>query len=120
MTVLFSIATWHSIIVTVDSAVTNEYEDGSREYIQGTKAYGFPGCGLVTTWGHRVGNNIDRFLEKELAQKEQTVADLIWLTDYYLRAEYEPSADGLIDVGYHVVGFDNGKPCLHHIFYGYD
>lgn len=53
MTIVFSAVVPHFVVMTVDSAVTLEFED-SREYTTGRKSYFFWGVGCVTTWGHEI------------------------------------------------------------------
>ena len=121
MTIAFSGASPSLIVMTVDSAVVNDFAD-HREYEKGRKAYCFQGVGCVTTWGERVGNCIGLFLDgKNISSKTHSVEELADLVDQYLRNEYRPHDGDPSDVGYHVAGFNqNQEPRLYHIFWGFD
>src|SRR5262245_47831872 len=119
MTVVFSAATPEIIVMTADSAVTLTISD-RREYEEGTKAYMFPRTGCVVTWGARDGNRPGSWLRERLSQKQHTVDDLAILVHQYLTEVYQPGDRGADDVGYHVAGFRDGQPRLHHVFWGFD
>lgn len=121
MTIVFSCACPFVIIMTADSAVTQEFED-HFEFETGCKIFPFSGIGCVTTWGERVGNQIGTFLRnQELNPIRHDVTDLANLVEHYLITEYQPDRNGLGDVGYHVAGFDKeGLPKLYHVFWGFD
>ena len=120
MTMIFSAATYGFIVMTVDSAVTNEFEN-SREYDTGKKFYIYDGIGCVTTWGERVGNKIGTFLR---GRKVSCLISTRYRTDVTLSLSIlkknirltRPNSD---DIGYHVAGFDrDGNAHLYHIFWG--
>jgi hypothetical protein len=122
MTIVFSgILPRTLIVMTVDSAITLDFEDHS-EYDTGRKAYSFPGVGCVATWGARDHNHIGRFLDSQkISPATHSIHDLIRLTEWYLTRDYRPQELQLGDVGYHVAGFDqNGDALLYHIFWGFD
>lgn len=110
------------IVMTVDSAVTLDFEDSPREYDKGRKAYCFPGVGCVTTWGARDHNRVGEFLDKQdISPDTHSVNDLADLVEQYLTEQYRPHELNLNDVGYHVAGFDqDGQARLYHIFWGFD
>ncbi len=123
MTIVFSgVLPNEFIAMTVDGAVTFDFEDGHREYTSGQKAFPVPGVGCVTTWGARDHNHIGRFLaERQSSLKDYSVNELADLVYNYLTADYKPRDLGVGEVGYHVAGFDaNGNACLYHIFWGFD
>jgi hypothetical protein len=119
MTMLFSAATPQLIVMTADGVELREFED-HREYGSAKKYCCYEGVGCVTTWGARVGNNIERYLSgKRIFPGEHSVAELADLVMTFLVNEYradEPVSD---DIGYHVAGFDRSqKPRLYHILWG--
>lgn len=119
MTMIFSAATREIIVMTVDSAVTNEFNNG-REYDTGKKYYVYDGVGCVTTWCDRVGNNIGNFLSsQQLSSDKHSVSELRDLVFKYLKEEYKARETDSDDIGYHVAGFDrDGNSNLYHIFWG--
>ncbi len=123
MTMVFSAVSAHLnlIVMTVDSAVTVDFED-SREYKTGNKSYFVPEVGCVTTWGARDHNRIGDFLAKQKVSPEShSINELAALVNKYLTEEYRPHELNLDDVGYHVAGFDrDARARLFHIFWGYD
>jgi len=121
MTMLFSSATERLIAMTVDSAVTLDFES-HREYTTERKSYCFPGIGVVTTWGSRDGNNVGQYIDKkDLSPERHSVIELADLVEKYLKLDYQPRDRGLGDVGFHVGGFDpQGRPHLFHVFWGCD
>lgn len=106
---------------TVDSAETREFQN-HREYVTERKSYFYPGVGCVATWGERVGNTYNRYLdEQDISPERHSVDDLASLVEEYLRCDYRPEDYGLGEVGYHIAGFDRyGQPHLHHVFWGFD
>jgi hypothetical protein len=121
MTIVFSLSSPELIVMSVDSAITLEFEN-SREYDSGRKSYSFPGVGCVTMWGTRDCNRIGDFLERQQISPElHTVENLAHLVYEYLIHDYRPDKLGLDDLGYHVAGFDKQRrPRLFHIFWGFD
>jgi hypothetical protein len=121
MTIAFSGVLPDLIVMTVDSAVTLDFEK-SREYVTGRKAYFVAGVGNVTTWGTRDCNSIGEFLDKQkISSATHSVEELADLVNQYLIKEYRPRELGLDDVGYHVAGFNRQRaPRLYHIFWGFD
>jgi len=119
VTIIFSAAMEQLIVMTVDSAITNEFGDW-REYDSGKKWYKYDGVGCVATWGARDGNRIGQFLEgQSISFDTHSIDDLICLVNRYLREEYRPHENNLGDVGYHVAGFSReGRSRLYHIFWG--
>ena len=122
MTIVFSAISHDLIVMTVDSAVTRDFEDSRREYDTGRKSYLYPGVGCVTTWGARDGNQVGDFLDKHgIAPNRHSIRDLADLVYQYLTEEYQPREHNLDDTGYHVAGFDQDcKPRFFHIFWGFD
>jgi hypothetical protein len=122
MTMVFTSASSNVIVMTVDSAVTLDFEDSHREYDTGRKLYAYPGVGCVGTWGARDGNQIGLFLcEQAISPSKHSVGDLADLVYQYLTEEYQPSDYNLSEVGYHVAGFDReGHAHLYHVFWGFD
>jgi len=122
MTVAFTAVSSKLIVMTVDSAITRDFESGYREYDTGRKSYSFPGVGCVTTWGALDMNKIGEFLDKQkISAISHSVNELASLVHYYLVHEYRPHELGLDDVGYHVAGYDRQAcPQLYHIFWGFD
>jgi hypothetical protein len=125
MTILLTIASPSCITMTVDSAITNTFST-HVEYETGRKAYHIQGVGCVSTWGERVGNRIGEFLtDQSLESRHATVDELADLVLTYLTDDYAPDKDELIDVGFHVAGYDTKgspfpRPRIFHIFYGFD
>ena len=122
MTIVFTSASSNLIIMTVDSAVTLDFEDSHREYETGRKSYVYPGVGCVATWGARDGNQIGIFLNKQnISSDNLSVNGLTDLVYRYLTEEYRPHEFNLDDVGYHIAGFDQkGNAHLSHVFWGFD
>jgi hypothetical protein len=122
MTVIFTAATDQLIVMTADSAVTLEFQDGRREYETGRKVYQYAGVGCVATWGARNHNRIGQFLEHQnITSSSHSVDDLAELVYQFLTTIYRPDELMLDDVGYHVAGFDrDGHPRLYHVFWGFD
>ena len=122
MTIVFSAVSHDLIVMSVDSAVTLDFEDSRREYDTGRKSFLYPGVGCVATWGARDGNQIGIFLDKQgLSPENHSVVDLANLVFEYLTEEYQPRECGLDDVGFHVAGFDQEeRPRFSHIFWGFD
>lgn len=123
MTIVFTgLLADHLIVMTVDSAVTLDFEDSPREYDKGRKAYCFPGVGCVTTWGARDHNRVGEFLDRqEISAHSHSVNDLADLVWQYLTEHYRPRELNLDDVGYHVAGFNrDGRARLYHVFWGFD
>lgn len=121
MTIVFSAVSPDLIVMTVDSAVALDFKD-HREYETGQKSYFFRGVGCVTTWGARDHNRIGDFLDRqEVPPNSYTVHDLADLVLQYLKEEYRPHELNLVDVGYHIAGFDRENcACLYHVFWGFD
>ena len=121
MTMVFSSVSPHLIVMTVDSAVTLDFED-SHEYTTGRKSYFFLGVGCVTTWGARDHNRIGDFLDRQkISPDSHSVNALADLVKQYLIEEYRPHELNLNDVDYHVAGFDReGRARLYHVFWGFD
>ncbi|HEX9370722.1 MAG TPA: hypothetical protein VF897_06930 [Roseiflexaceae bacterium] len=122
MTVIFTAASDQLIVMTADSAITLEFQDGQREYDTGRKVYPYAGVGCVATWGARDHNHIGSFLERQnITASSHSIDDLANLVYQYLTTIYRPEELTLDDVGYHVAGFDrDGHPRLYHIFWGFD
>lgn len=96
------------IVVTADTAVIKDFEDGHREYEEGQKLFRFPGVGCVATWGVRDGNRIGDFLRRaHIDAEHHSIEDLEPLVHTYLTEEYQPREHGLGAVGYHIAGFDH-------------
>lgn len=121
MTIVFSIASPHLIVMTADSAVTMDFGN-SREYEKGRKSYFFEKVGCVTTWGVRDGNKIGPYLDQiGISPEKYSVIDLADLVFTYLTSEYKPHELDFDDVGYHIAGFDKtGQARLFHVFWGFD
>ena len=121
MTIVFSTASPHLIVMTVDSAVTKDFGN-TREYEIGRKSYFFDGVGCVTTWGARDLNKIGPYLDQiGISPDKHTVIDLADLVFTYLTLQYKPHELDFDDVGYHIAGFDkNGRARLFHVFWGFD
>lgn len=119
MTIIFTAATSSIIVMTVDSAVTLEFEN-HREYEQGSKFYLFPGTGVVATWGARDGNRPGLWLREQVQKVTPNVDGLADLVYTYITSEYQPRERGADDVGYHIAGFQNAQPRVHHVFWGVD
>ncbi len=118
MTICLSIASPEIILMTSDSTVVLDFDDGQREYTTEGKFHCIPGVGCVTTWGARQGNTVQLFLEKQnVSPTSHSVDDLANLVHQFLTKEYKPDKRGLDDVGYHVGSFDaHRRPRLYHIF----
>jgi len=90
MTVVVTLTVPGLIAMTVDSAVTLQFEN-RREYTKGRKAYPYEGMGCVTTWGARDGNRIGEFLDKPgVREKISSVDDLAEQVNVYLTEWYKP------------------------------
>lgn len=113
------------IVVSIDSAETNEYADGHYEYKSVKKYQIIQNIGFISTWGNRVGNNIFNHLNVN-KNEISNIDKLAELTLYYLDDIYGADKPADIDssvpssdIGYHIAGFDkNGKPHVYHIFWG--
>ena len=117
MTMLFSSASSNLVVMTVDSAVALDFQDGHREYEEGRKLYQYQQLGCVSTWGARDGNRIGDHLNSIVAQLH-SVESLAKEVREYLESGYCPDDYNLQDIGYHVGGFDqSGRPRLFHIFW---
>jgi hypothetical protein len=92
------------IVMTVDSAVANDFES-HREYGIGRKIHCFDGVGCVATWGERTGNQIGTFLDSKV-QDTTSTEDMSRLVHSYLVEEYRPKEYERGDVGFHIAGFD--------------
>lgn len=121
MTIVFSYASQFAIVMSADSAITNEFED-HVEFETANKSYPIPGIGCITTWGERVGNQIGQFLRNNpFDPNRDDVTHLASRVYDYLRNEYRPQELGLGDLGFHIAGFDrSGEPRLFHAFWGFD
>lgn len=106
--------------MTVDSAVVEDYDNGSRTYTTGEKAQHYNGIGCIATWGARDGNNPWSFLNDKVKASPCSIIELSDLVDTYLRQIFKPDERGSDDVGYHVAGFDDYCPRLYHVFWGFD
>lgn len=107
------------IVVTADSAVTKDFEDGHREYEEGHKLFRFPGVGCVATWGEREGNRIGDFLRARIDPHHHSIEDLEALVWTYLTKEYQPHEHDLGAVGYHIAGFDrHSHPRFFEVLWG--
>lgn len=119
MTILFTAATPRMSVMTADGSVTLCFPN-HREYEEGTKLYEFQGVGCVATWGARDGNQAGMWLRNHFHGESQSVESLAELIYSYLSLEFRPAERGADDVGYHIVGFVDGRPRLFHVFYGFD
>lgn len=119
MTIILTGATQQFIIVTADSAVTDDINGGTeRIYKHGHKIFNYEGIGFVATWGARTGNNIERYLDTRI-NRDVDISRLADLTLSYLIDEYKADDPVSDDIGYHVAGFDRqGNAHLYHIFWG--
>jgi hypothetical protein len=121
MTIVFSGVFDKLIVMTVDSAVTLDF-NGTREYETGRKSYFYSGVGNVTTWGARDQNFIGKFLDSQnINSSTHSVEELTNLVEQYLKKEYRPHELALGDVGYHIAGFNRKRePRVYHVFWGFD
>ena len=84
MTLIFSSISDKLVVMSTDSAITNQFED-HNEYVTGLKSHLFSGVGCVTTWGERVGNRIEDFLFKQnISPQRHSIKDLADLVNLYL------------------------------------
>jgi hypothetical protein len=119
MTVVFSAVSKNCIVMAADSAVTRDFESGTREYVTERKLYMVEGVGCITTWGGRDGSNLGMFLTKEWSgARGRTVSDLARSVHHWLVDECRPDDGPRADVGYHIAGFmADGLPALYHSFW---
>lgn len=117
MTVCFTVARHFAIAMTVDSAVVRDFEDGSREYDTGRKAFVLPSLGVVSTWGARDGNQIAQVLEAlKSSKKGLTIGDVADRVREYLEREFQPHDRGANPVGFHIAGFrGRDEPVVYHV-----
>lgn len=90
MTVIFSAVSEQGVVVSADSAVSNDF-GAFTEYATDRKLWHVPSCGFVAAWGARVGMNLGQLLATEWAEANgRSVSDLARFVHEYLVSEYRP------------------------------
>ncbi|MEK7401569.1 MAG: hypothetical protein AABZ80_04315 [Gemmatimonadota bacterium] len=119
MTVCLTAARHFAIVMTVDSAVVQDFDDGHREYSTGRKAFVLPGIGVVSTWGARDGNQIMQELPKlQASSRTLSIADVSEAVRRYLEFDFRPHDRGSDPVGYHIAGFrEPDAPVVYHVYW---
>ncbi len=123
MTILVSNPSTDFIIMLSDSAITDEHlqEDGTsfQTYDRGSKTIPYDGVGCITTWGDQTGNRLRTYLQRyNIYQTKPRISELAGYVKQYLEREYPKSPDQ--ELGFHVAGFEDGKPKLYHVFWGFN